>query len=47
MPMSNLERMIALADEFFQAKNDPEQIHPDTLKEETDENGKKNRRFLT
>lgn len=52
MPMSNLERMIALADEFFQAKTDPQQIsvtediinrlrqiHPHTLKAETDENG--------
>jgi GNAT superfamily N-acetyltransferase len=52
MAEDNLQRMIRLAEEFFDMKNDPDQltvdgetiarlreIHPDTMSEESDENG--------
>ncbi len=52
MMNGNLQRMIQLAEEFFETRSDPEQIsvteetmerlrriHPDTLSEETDDNG--------
>ena len=52
MRSRNLQRMIQLADEFFETRSDPDQIsvteetmeklrriHPDSLSEETDEDG--------